>query len=99
MCGSCHTINLPVVDQKPMGHNLEQLTYLEWLNSSFQNGTDPAIWDLKFGASLELGIWNLELLAQCSDTGRSALCKLSIRTTIWNLFTFSAAAGLILSAT
>lgn len=37
MCGSCHTINLPVVDQKPAGHNLEQLTYLEWLNSSFQN--------------------------------------------------------------
>ncbi|MFL6521097.1 MAG: cytochrome P460 family protein [Chthoniobacterales bacterium] len=37
MCGSCHTINLPVVDQKPIGHNLEQLTYLEWLNSSFQN--------------------------------------------------------------
>jgi hypothetical protein len=43
MCGSCHTINLPVVDQKPMGHNLEQLTYLEWLNSSFQNefGRNP----------------------------------------------------------
>jgi mono/diheme cytochrome c family protein len=37
MCGSCHTINLPIVDEKPMGHNLEQLTYLEWLNSSFQN--------------------------------------------------------------
>ena len=43
MCGSCHVINLPVVDQKPMGHNLEQLTYLEWLNSSFQNefGRNP----------------------------------------------------------
>jgi hypothetical protein len=43
MCGSCHTINLPVVDAKPMGHNLEQLTYLEWLNSSFQNefGNNP----------------------------------------------------------
>lgn len=37
MCGSCHTINLPVVDKNPMGHNLEQLTYLEWLNSSYQN--------------------------------------------------------------
>jgi mono/diheme cytochrome c family protein len=43
MCGSCHTINLPVVDTKPAGHNLEQLTYLEWLNSSFQNefGQNP----------------------------------------------------------
>ena len=43
MCGACHTINLPVVDQKPMGFNLEQVTYLEWLNSSYQNefGTNP----------------------------------------------------------
>ncbi len=43
MCGSCHTINLPVVDKEPMGHNLEQLTYLEWLNSSYQNefGRNP----------------------------------------------------------
>ncbi|HXD33455.1 MAG TPA: cytochrome P460 family protein [Pyrinomonadaceae bacterium] len=43
MCGSCHTINLPVVDKEPMGHNLEQLTYLEWLNSSYQNefGNNP----------------------------------------------------------
>src|SRR6202521_672072 len=37
MCGSCHTIDMPVVDPKPIGHNLEQLTYLEWLNSSYQN--------------------------------------------------------------
>jgi Cytochrome P460 len=51
MCGSCHTINLPVVDWKqPARHNndavgprpvthssLEQLTYLEWLNSGYQN--------------------------------------------------------------
>ncbi|PZR70988.1 MAG: hypothetical protein DLM73_16740 [Chthoniobacterales bacterium] len=43
MCASCHSINLPVVDQKPMGHNLEQLTYLEWLNSSYQDefGQNP----------------------------------------------------------
>lgn len=51
MCGSCHTINLPVVDWKepvrrgtaaegprPSTHSsLEQLTYLEWLNSGYQN--------------------------------------------------------------
>jgi hypothetical protein len=56
MCGSCHTINLPVVDWKPPQHpehpqpnsaeepprpvthsSLEQLTYLEWLNSGYQN--------------------------------------------------------------
>jgi hypothetical protein len=38
MCGSCHTIHLPIVDKegKP-GKDLEQLTYLEWLNSSYQN--------------------------------------------------------------
>ena len=57
MCGSCHTINLPVVDWKPPGgsgnkaegprplthSSLEQLTYLEWLNSGYQNefGSGP----------------------------------------------------------
>lgn len=42
LCGSCHTINLPVVDATPVAavpkeHNLEQATYLEWLNSRYQN--------------------------------------------------------------
>ncbi|HEX7313867.1 MAG TPA: cytochrome P460 family protein [Pyrinomonadaceae bacterium] len=51
MCGSCHTINLPVLDwkppvrrgndaegQRPVTHSsLEQLTYLEWLNSGYRN--------------------------------------------------------------
>ena len=41
MCGSCHTINLPVMDQKPFGHSLEQVTYLEWLNSEFQTDFNP----------------------------------------------------------
>ncbi|HWS85851.1 MAG TPA: cytochrome P460 family protein [Pyrinomonadaceae bacterium] len=54
MCGSCHTINLPVVDWKPPARrgneavgprplthsSLEQLTYLEWLNSGYQNEFD-----------------------------------------------------------
>ena len=35
MCGACHTINLPIVDGT--GHSIEQATYLEWLNSSYQN--------------------------------------------------------------
>jgi mono/diheme cytochrome c family protein len=44
MCGSCHTIDLPVVDDppvRPIGegtpHSIEQATYLEWLNSAYQN--------------------------------------------------------------
>lgn len=45
MCGSCHTIDLPVVDAskpiQPIGpstpHSIEQATYLEWLNSDYQN--------------------------------------------------------------
>jgi mono/diheme cytochrome c family protein len=49
MCGSCHTINLPIVDKPPVGnlamesHNVEQATYLEWLNSAFQTeyGASP----------------------------------------------------------
>ncbi|MFN0139505.1 MAG: cytochrome P460 family protein [Pyrinomonadaceae bacterium] len=63
MCGSCHTINLPVVDdplkpgQKPSvldkseknpvfksyNHSIEQATYLEWLNSSFQTEFNPNV--------------------------------------------------------
>ena len=44
LCGSCHTINLPVIDadpDRPIGpslpHSIEQATYLEWLNSAYQN--------------------------------------------------------------
>jgi hypothetical protein len=40
MCGNCHTINLPLMDNSDADLNkphLEQLTYLEWLNSGYQN--------------------------------------------------------------
>jgi cytochrome c553/cytochrome c551/c552 len=44
LCGSCHTIDLPVIDEKPdrlidpsLTHSIEQATYLEWLNSAYQN--------------------------------------------------------------
>jgi hypothetical protein len=40
MCGNCHTINLPLMDNPEADLNkphLEQLTYLEWLNSGYQN--------------------------------------------------------------
>jgi hypothetical protein len=40
MCGNCHTINLPLMDNPSADANkphLEQLTYLEWLNSGYQN--------------------------------------------------------------
>jgi mono/diheme cytochrome c family protein len=45
-CASCHTINLPVVDHhaaSPVAqeHNVEQATYLEWLNSSYQTEYHP----------------------------------------------------------
>ncbi len=41
LCGNCHTINLPVMDKKPFGHSLEQVTYLEWLNSTYQTDFKP----------------------------------------------------------
>jgi Cytochrome P460 len=48
LCGSCHTINLPVVDEPPIGpispqtiHSVEQNTYLEWVNSQYQNEFPP----------------------------------------------------------
>jgi len=45
MCGACHTINLPILDKpgcqldmsKPGCTSVEQATYLEWLNSDFQD--------------------------------------------------------------
>ncbi|HEY8185491.1 MAG TPA: cytochrome P460 family protein [Pyrinomonadaceae bacterium] len=46
MCGNCHTINMPLMDNPtadPNKPHLEQLTYLEWLNSGYQNeyGNNP----------------------------------------------------------
>jgi hypothetical protein len=61
LCGSCHVVNLPCIDQpadhrgavdplvtaerksafKPFHHHIEQATYLEWLNSEFENEFNP----------------------------------------------------------
>ncbi len=48
VCGSCHSIYLPIIDKPPIRpvdknthYNMEQSTYLEWLNSSFQNEVQP----------------------------------------------------------
>jgi mono/diheme cytochrome c family protein len=50
LCGSCHTIDLPVVDRLPAGHDvnrlaaahdIEQNTYVEWINSRFQTDYHP----------------------------------------------------------
>jgi hypothetical protein len=47
MCGTCHTIVLPVLDSKdPKQTSVEQATYPEWLNSQYRNeygsvGTTP----------------------------------------------------------
>lgn len=47
MCGSCHTIVLPVFDSpQPNTMEVEQATYVEWLNSQYRNeygsvGTTP----------------------------------------------------------
>jgi hypothetical protein len=59
LCGSCHVVNLPIVDKrhehgdddeliaaeakpafKEFHHHVEQATYLEWLNSDFENEID-----------------------------------------------------------
>lgn len=43
LCASCHTINLPVYNDKgdSVGMHYEQATYLEWVNSSYQNEYIP----------------------------------------------------------
>ena len=55
ICGTCHTIHLPVLDATAAGaehakteecqqekFSYEQATYLEWVNSSFQNVINPS---------------------------------------------------------
>lgn len=48
LCGSCHAINLPIIDRPPVEpvgprthFGMEQATYLEWLNSRFQTEIPP----------------------------------------------------------
>lgn len=47
LCGSCHTIYLPIFDAQgnQVGSDFEQSTYLEWQNSAYENefgvGEDP----------------------------------------------------------
>lgn len=64
LCGTCHTVSLPTIDNplvageieredaqlvksesvpefKKFHHHVEQATYLEWLNSQFNNETNP----------------------------------------------------------
>ncbi len=40
LCGSCHTILLPVMTNQgeTIGHSYEQTTYLEWTNSDYRTG-------------------------------------------------------------
>ena len=56
ICGTCHTIHLPVLDAtddeaeakvvsdcQQEKFSFEQATYLEWINSSYQNEVNPAL--------------------------------------------------------
>ena len=42
VCGSCHTVHLPVLHRgKTIGHTYEQTTYPEWAFSDYRTGTTP----------------------------------------------------------
>ncbi len=42
LCGSCHTVHLPVMrDGEILGHVFEQTTYPEWLFSAFRTDAEP----------------------------------------------------------
>ncbi len=42
LCGSCHTVHLPVLHRgKTLGYIYEQTTYPEWLFSAYRTGTSP----------------------------------------------------------
>ena len=42
MCGSCHTVHLPILHRgKTIGHTYEQTTYPEWAFSDYRTGNTP----------------------------------------------------------
>jgi mono/diheme cytochrome c family protein len=42
VCGSCHTVHLPILHRgKTIGHTYEQTTYPEWAFSDYRTGTTP----------------------------------------------------------
>ena len=42
LCGSCHTVHLPVLHRgKTIGHTYEQTTYPEWAFSDYRTGVSP----------------------------------------------------------
>jgi hypothetical protein len=42
MCGSCHTVHLPILHRgRTIGHVYEQTTYPEWAFSDYRTGTTP----------------------------------------------------------
>ncbi|HEX8904145.1 MAG TPA: hypothetical protein VF771_04845, partial [Longimicrobiaceae bacterium] len=43
LCGSCHSVVLPAFDRegRQVGGGYEQATYIEWLNSAYQNEVAP----------------------------------------------------------
>ena len=50
VCGTCHTVHLPVYSGiQPVGHSYEQTTYPEWAFSAYRTGTSPD-GKLPFGA-------------------------------------------------
>jgi hypothetical protein len=50
LCGTCHTVHLPVLnDGAVIGYTYEQTTYPEWLFSAYRTGTSPN-GDLPLGA-------------------------------------------------
>jgi cytochrome P460 len=50
LCGSCHTVHLPVLHRgQTIGHTYEQTTYPEWAFSDFRTGDSPD-GDLPYGS-------------------------------------------------
>ena len=42
MCGTCHTVHLPVMQgTQELGHTYEQTTYPEWAFSAYRTGETP----------------------------------------------------------
>lgn len=90
VCAGCHTIYLPVFDKdgKQLKQGFEQATYLEWLNSSFQNelgvGSDPQtcqdchMTDAYHGQELAFRIANVQDQTYPEVDNRAPLAEITV---------------------
>ncbi|MAU96932.1 MAG: hypothetical protein CMP81_13755 [Fulvimarina sp.] len=77
LCGSCHTVHLPVLDDgKILGYTFEQTTYPEWAFSDYRTGV-TANGDLPGGAGPKAASCQDCHMKSHDDTGQPLVSKIA----------------------